>query len=53
MVQGRVDQYSSIVPSSGLDPDCLVYKSALIEHLVGDHDGFEAKENQLDFRKDR
>jgi hypothetical protein len=38
VVQGGVDQDTTIVPCSGLDPDGLVDQSALHKRLVGDGD---------------
>ena len=40
MVQGGVDQNTSVVPSSRLDPDSLVNKRSLAQALVGNSDGY-------------
>ena len=38
VIQSRVDQDTTVVPCSRLDPDSLVDKTALSKHLVGNHD---------------
>lgn len=40
VVQGGVDQNTSVVPSSRLDPDSLVNKRSLAQALVGNSDGY-------------
>jgi hypothetical protein len=42
VVQGSVDQNTTIIPSSGLDPNGLVDESTLDKRLVGDSDGCQS-----------
>jgi len=42
MVQGSVNQNTTIIPSSGLDPDGLVDEGTLNKRLVGDSDGYQS-----------
>lgn len=43
VIQGGVDEYAGIVPSSRLDANSLVNKCALGEHFVCNHDGCGSK----------
>jgi len=46
MVQGSIDQNTTIIPSSRFDPDCLVDQSTLYKRLVGDSDGYHLASTQ-------
>ena len=46
MVQGSVDQNTTVIPSGRLNPDSLVDESTLDKRLVGDSDGYHLASTQ-------